>query len=278
SALTGVAAAIPGGLIVLLTDGRGALVLASLAFAVAAALSVQIPATRVAEERTDTLERQELRGSGILLAATAMGLLRGIVGFLTFLLAFELRSDDGEAWKFGMVVVAATVGGVLGAVLAPALRRSAMTEEKILQAVLGLTAISGVVSVFAGTMVGAPLLAGTVGLAASCGKLAFDAIVQRDAPDANRGRSFARFETRFQMIWVVGAFIPVILSIPAWIGFLAVAGCAGFAVLSYIAGQRAVARGDPIPDRTAEMRALIRKLRNGDEAKPPGSVREVDAG
>ena len=29
-----------------------------------------------------------------------------------------------------------------------------------------------------------------------------------DAPDANRGRSFARFETRFQLAWVIGAFIP----------------------------------------------------------------------
>ena len=38
-------------------------------------------------------------------------------------------------------------------------------------------------------------------------KLAFDSIVQRDAPDANRGRSFAKFETRFQIIWVVGALL-----------------------------------------------------------------------
>ena len=28
-------------------------------------------------------------------------------------------------------------------------------------------------------------------------------------PDAVRGRSFARFETRFQITWVVGALIPV---------------------------------------------------------------------
>src|SRR5437868_6944166 len=52
-------------------------------------------------------------------------------------------------------------------------------------------------------------LAGVVGLSAAAAKLAFDSIVQRDAPDAVRGRTFARFETRFQLTWVVGAAIPV---------------------------------------------------------------------
>ena len=42
-------------------------------------------------------------------------------------------------------------------------------------------------------------------------KLAFDSLVQRDAPDANRGRSFARFETRFQLVWVIGALLPLLL-------------------------------------------------------------------
>jgi hypothetical protein len=54
-------------------------------------------------------------------------------------------------------------------------------------------------------------------------KVAFDSILQRDAPDANRGRSFARFETRFQLIWVVGAAIPVVIPIPGRLGYLMVA-------------------------------------------------------
>jgi hypothetical protein len=33
--------------------------------------------------------------------------------------------------------------------------------------------------------------------------------VQRDAPDAARGRSFARFETRFQVVWVAGGVLAV---------------------------------------------------------------------
>jgi hypothetical protein len=79
-------------------------------------------------------------------------------------------------------------------------------------------------------------------VAASAGKLAFDSLVQRDAPDANRGRSFARFETRFQLVWVVGAFVPVALPLPARLGYLLVAAVAGFAVMSYQAGVRAALR------------------------------------
>ena len=55
----------------------------------------------------------------------------------------------------------------------------------------------------------------TVGATGSAAKQAFDSIVQRDAPDANRGRSFARFETRFQLVWVIGALIPIVIPIPA---------------------------------------------------------------
>ncbi|MGH9213076.1 MAG: hypothetical protein ACRD2C_20760 [Acidimicrobiales bacterium] len=244
SGVMSLVAAIPGGVAILVADSEGVLVLACVAFALAAGLATKIPATRVAPEREDTLERRELRGGGIVLAASAMGLLRGIVGFMTFLLAFELRSDDAETWKFGLVLGASAVGALAGAAVAPRMREAGLVEERILQVVLGLTVVSGVASAFAGSLVGPPLLAATVGLAASSGKLAFDAIVQRDAPDANRGRSFARFETRFQLIWVIGAFIPVMISIPAWIGFLAVAGCAAFALLTYLASLRAVARGE----------------------------------
>ena len=40
---------------------------------------------------------------------------------------------------------------------------------------------------------------------------------------ADFGRSFARFETRFQLLWVVGGFLPVIVPIPARLGFVVIA-------------------------------------------------------
>ena len=223
SGVMGFAAAVPGIAVSAALGSEGVLLMASVVFAVAAVLGLKIPATQVAADDTSQTERQELRGGGILLAASAMGLLRGIVGFLTFLVAFQLRTDGAPTWQFGVVVAASGVGALLGSLLAPALRRNGMAEERILQIVLALTAVGSVLAAWAGGLVAAALLATVVGTSAGCGKLAFDSVVQRDAPDANRGRSFAKFETRFQLTWVVGAFVPVVVPIPMEIGFLVMA-------------------------------------------------------
>ena len=44
-------------------------------------------------------------------------------------------------------------------------------------------------------------------IGAAAGRLGFDSLLQRDGPDAVRGRAFAKFETRFQLVWVVGGMI-----------------------------------------------------------------------
>ena len=77
--------------------------------------------------------------------------------------------------------------------------------------------------------------------------MAFDSLVQRDAPDANRGRSFAGFELRFQVVWVLGAVLPVLITLPQRVGFLVIAGVAGFALFSYSAGQAAARRAHHEP-------------------------------
>lgn len=244
------AAAIPGGILIALTDSRGALGLAIGVFTFGALLGLRIPPTRVADDQTSETERHELRSGGIVLAASAMGLMRGIVGFLAFLLAFHLRAEGAPPWQFGVVLGTSGVGSLLGSLVAPALRRSGMAEERMLQLVLLVTASGAVVAGLVGGLVAAAGLALALAISAACGKLAFDSVVQRDAPDANRGRSFARFETRFQLTWVIGAFIPVVIPIPLTIGFLIVSGCATFALVSYLAGVRALARGQ-LPARRA---------------------------
>ena len=64
--------------------------------------------------------------------------------------------------------------------------------------------------VLIGSTLGMTIAFFTVGLGASTGKIAFDSLLQRDGPDAVRGRAFAQFETRFQAAWVVGALLGII--------------------------------------------------------------------
>ena len=237
----GFVAALPGAILLKTVGGEWALRLASVVFAVGtvAALRIAPAAGPAPPERPE--DRAELRALGILLAASAMGLLRAVVGFLTFLVAFTFRKDDAPSWWYGVVLAASMAGTFAGALSAPRLREW-VREERILMGALGAIALVGLVAARGSSeKLWVSVLAATVGLAASGGKLAFDSIVQRDAHDAARGRSFARFETRFQLLWVAGAFLPVVLPIPVRLGFLVIAGVGGFAAFSYYAGLRAAA-------------------------------------
>ena len=77
-----------------------------------------------------------------------------------------------------------------------------------------------------------------VGSAGGAAKQSFDAIVQRDAPDANFGRQFARFESRFQLFWCLGALVPVAFELPLAVGFAAISFAAGYAAVRYVVGAR----------------------------------------
>ena len=136
-----------------------------------------------------------------------------------------------------------------------------------------LIAVGGVIAALGGCQVSAALLGGAVGVAASFARLAFDAIVQRDAPDANRGRAFAQFETRFQIAWVLAAFVPVIIPIPRTVGFLIVTVLAVSAFVSYVVGWRRIRAGQPLPPTMSDrVRAKLKERRrpgDGWEDLPP---------
>lgn len=239
SGLAGVIAVPPGLLLAKLGGSEWVIGLAAMVFTVAAMAATRLPNTPVAPEPADEAERTELHSMGIHLASGAMGLLRGVVGFLAFLLAFELRRHDDPTWHFGVIVAFSAAGGLLGAALSPRIRRTT-DEEDMLIGALGATVAASLLAAWVGGLWGMAFIALGLGITAGAAKLSFDSIVQRDAPDANRGRMFARFETRFQIYWVLGAFLPVVLPIPARLGELMVAVAAAFALASYVIGRRSV--------------------------------------
>jgi hypothetical protein len=222
---------------------QGVLALAVVAYFCGTVAALRIPTTQVAAAPVSEAEAAELRGAGIRLAASAMGLLRGIVGFLTMLLLFELREDKPQ---MAVVLVLTGAGSLIGSALAPRLRQS-LTEERMVMAMLSGVVVVGLGAAWAAGLPAYALLAATVAIASTGSRLAFDSIVQRDAPDANRGRSFARFEVRFQLVWVAAALLPLLfLPIPVRVGFVGIAATAAFALFSYLAGQRAARRAHTV--------------------------------
>lgn len=235
SGVVGFVASLPG--VVLLQLGASwVLLLGAAVFGAGAVVAVQIPAGRPSAPRTSE-ERAELRGAGVLLAASAMAVLRSAVGFLAFLLAFSLRSEGAPAWWFGLILGASAVGALAGAAIAPALRRF-VREERILLGALVSVSAAAVVALQMGGRPAAALIGGFVGVAASAGRLCFDAIVQRDAPEADHARTFAKFETRFQLAWVLGALPPVAVSMPRPVGYVALAVVCTVAAATYFTGRR----------------------------------------
>lgn len=277
SGLGGLAIGLPG-LLLLLVSPPAVMVLAAVVFAASGVAAVRVPATTVATEEAGEEEVAELRSGAVVSAGSAMGTLRGVVGFVTFLMAFALRGEDrvrehGEVlgrvaaaaldhspvtvsdlappgappqWHFGVIVAVSVAGGLAGAAVAPQLRRI-FREEFLLLASVALASAAGAAGLLMAGLLGQALLAAGVALSAAAAKQAFDAVVQRDAPDANRGRTFSRFESRFQVAWVAGAVVPVVVPMPTQVGGLVVACVALAAAIFYASGMRAVAKGQPPP-------------------------------
>ena len=171
-------------------------------------------------------------------ALSAMSVLKFAVGFLTFLLAFDLRRLHATVW-YGPTLGLSIGGAVVGVLLVPRARRI-FTEQQVLTLAVWLVAAAAAGTAVVGGVVIQTLLAFTIGLAGGAGKPAFDALAQRYIPTAAQGRGFARFETRLQLIWVVGALVPVVVTTPLTSGDIIIAAVAAVGGLSYMTGRRAV--------------------------------------
>jgi hypothetical protein len=171
-------------------------------------------------------------------ALTAMSVLKFAVGFLTFLLAFDLRRAHATLW-YGPTLGLSIAGAVVGVLLVPRARRL-FSEQQVLSLAIWLVAVTAALTAVVGGVVIQTLLAFVIGVAGGAGKPAFDALVQRYVPTAAQGRAFARFETRLQLVWVVGALLPVVATTPLTAGDIVIAAVAGVGGLSYMTGRRAV--------------------------------------
>jgi hypothetical protein len=237
--IAGFIAAAPAVAVLKLFGPEWVLRVSALVFAATALAALRIAPARVEVPGPHPEARAELHDAGIRLAATSMAVLRAAVGFVTFLVAFTFRRAHAPSWWFGVVLATSMAGSLLGAAVAPRLRQR-WREESILTGCLLLLAAAGLLAARAQARPATAVFTGVVGFAASAGKLAFDSLVQRDAPSAAQGRSFARFETEFQLTWVLGALLPVVLAIPERVGFFVIFVGAALAALSYVTGRRAL--------------------------------------
>ncbi len=219
--LTGAAAVVPAGVLLKTVGASATLIYGAIIFGLALLSATRLPPEVVAADAVDRAESAQLRSGSLQNGAIVMTVLRGCVGFTFFHLAFWLRSQDqGTIW-FGAVVGVSALVAMVGNAIAPRLR-DRMREETMLVVSLVIAAVAGVGTAMLGGPVGAVLLSGALNLVAAVGRLSFESIVQRDAPGANQGRAFAKFETQFQFAWAAAAFVAVAIQVSGPVGFLVV--------------------------------------------------------
>jgi hypothetical protein len=248
TAVAGMVALLPG-LALLRWAGPGTdLMIAALVYLVGAAPAFGLPRVR---GRRATEERLGARAMGRsasvrrgLVAATTM---RFLVGLLVLHLAFALKREELGSVGLGALVAAAAAGTLLGALLAPRVRR-VLHEEGMLVSSLALSGAAGIAAGQWFSVASAAALVFVFGAASGAGKVGFDAIVQRHVPEAGRGWAFARFESILQLAWVAGAAIPLGIALPPGPGVMGAGAVAlVMAIFPGAVGLRARSRaGDQI--------------------------------
>ncbi len=253
----GGAVALPiGGLARRYADDGSVLRIAAVVFIAAGVLSLRIKVRRERETAFDetgafadvVADDEAMRVNGF-----ALMLLRATVGCVLFACLFGLRKEP--LWITGLTLGSLSVGTSVGAALAERLRRRTSEGRMVLGAMVVVAVFAAGASIN-GLLVGAVILAACVGISASCARLAFDAIVQRSMTSKDYGATFARYETRFQLAWVIGALVPTAVTVPMRVAFGMVAGV-------LLAGVVVVLVGEPALDWIgARLRAITVLLRS----------------
>lgn len=178
-------------------------------------------------------------------ARIATAIVRLLNGYLLLLVAFVFRDADQGMVSFGALLLAAGLGFGLASYLAQFLARR-LHEEPMVVAALALEAAAAFISAHVFGVWAAAALALFAGLAWGTAKFGYDGLLHASVLPAERGRTFTYSETLFQLAWVLGAVIPVILPIPTTLG-LVLAGCAALVAQVIVVSALLVSMADP-PD------------------------------
>lgn len=203
-----------GGAVLAVTGSAAAtLALACVTFGLAGVVALMLPSITPHEVLTPSVEYEELHAPTIVATAWAFTAIRAAVGFFVFGLAFALRRTSEPTWMYGAAVAAYGAGTYLGNTVAPMLRRRFGDDRLTAGALAGLAVVLAFGALGPSRAI-VLLVSLVLGGVAAVARQGFDAMVQTHAPMATRGRSFARFETRFQIGWVVGALAATGIAIP----------------------------------------------------------------
>ena len=180
----------------------------------AAAVVLKVrPRIRPTVLQEDELEYAETHLPVVVVSSIGMIAIRAAVGFFVFTIAFTLRRDSEPAYVYGFAAACYGIGAFVGHSVASMLR-GRLREEQLIALAIAAPAAFTAVGMLGVSVPLLMLIAALVGFSTTLGRNAFDALVQRVAPDALLGRAGARYETEFQLAWVFGGVLATPISLP----------------------------------------------------------------
>jgi len=147
----------------------------------------------------------------------AISALRFSTGFLGFLLVFGLRSQEASLGWYGGALAMTALGSFVGLAIVTRTHGSRADTTLLTWSHLLVAAACGALWMWP-SLLGQVALSLVVGLAGSIAQPSFDSITQQHVPMNAQGRSFARFAVRQQLLWVVGAIVPVAIEVNWTVG------------------------------------------------------------
>lgn len=173
-----------------------------------------------AELRQTKLGRRLRVGGTVVRALRANAALRFFSGFMIMFFAFVLREEPvgglNGLFLLGLIAAAAWLGSAAGTSFG-ALVRSHSPDATIL-VLAGVAAAVSAVTALWWSLVMVIAAAFVGGFGQQLGRLALDAVIQRDVPDRMRSNAFARSETSLQLSWVIGGGVGIVLPLVPALG------------------------------------------------------------
>ena len=172
---------------------------------------------------------------------SAAALMRFTAGFATFLLAFGLRRASAGLGWYALALGLSGVGALVGLAFVTRVR-NALKESTLLAMSLLATGLGAAVASTHAVLWVQVILAGWLGLAGAVAQPSFDAITQSNVAPGAQGRTFARFAVRQQLLWVLGALIPVAVVMSFTLGDRFLAALMIIGAFVYPIGRRVARR------------------------------------
>lgn len=171
----------------------------------------------------------------------AAALMRFTVGFATFLLAFGLRRESAGLGWYAFALGLSGVGSLGGLAFVTRVRNR-LREWMLLTVALFATGLAALLASLHPVLWVQVLLAGWLGLTAAIAQPSFDAITQAHVAPGAQGQTFARFAVRQQLLWVLGALIPVAIALGFGTGDRLLGALTLIASVAYPIGRRGAGR------------------------------------